>query len=43
MKYTLYDFKDIIQRLPQKDRYSKEELLIPELLIERMDTIEIYY
>lgn len=43
MKYTLYDFKDIIQRLPQKDRYSKEELLIPELLIERLDTIEIYY
>lgn len=43
MKYTLYDFKDIIQRLPQKDRYSKEELLIPGLLIERMDSIEIYY
>lgn len=43
MKYTLYDFKDSIQSLPQKDRYSKEELLIPELLIERMDTIEIYY
>lgn len=43
MKYTLYDFKEIIQRLPLQDRYSKEELLIPELLIEKKDTIEIYY
>lgn len=43
MKYTLYDFKEIIQSLPLQDRYSKEELLIPELLIEKKDTIEIYY
>lgn len=43
MKYTLYDFKGIIQSLPLQDRYSKEELLIPELLIEKKDTIEIYY
>lgn len=43
MKYTLYDFKEIIQSLPLQERYSKEELLIPELLIEKKDTIEIYY
>lgn len=43
MKYTLYDFKEIILSLPLQDRYSKEELLIPELLIEKKDTIEIYY
>ena len=28
MKKTLYDYKDIIKKLPIKDRYTKEELLI---------------
>lgn len=43
MKKTLYDYKDVIKRLPLKSKYTKEELLIKELLIEKQDNIEIYY
>lgn len=43
MKRTLYDYKDRILKLPDKDKYTKEDLLIPELLIEEEGNIEIYY
>jgi hypothetical protein len=43
MKYTLYNYKEAIKSLPLKDKYYKGELLIPELLVEKKDTIEIYY
>ena len=43
MRKTLYDFKDIIKKLPLKDRYTKEELLIGDFLIDKSGNIEIYY
>ena len=43
MKKTLYDYKDIIKKLPIKDKYTKEELLIEDFLIEKENNIEIYY
>ncbi|MVX66177.1 hypothetical protein GKZ28_21090 [Clostridium chromiireducens] len=43
MKRTLYDYKDKIMKLPFKDKYSKEEILISDLLIEKDGDIEIYY
>jgi len=43
MKRTLYDYKDKIMKLPLKDKYSKEEILISDFLIEKDDDIEIYY
>lgn len=43
MKKTLYDYKDKILKLPAKDKYTKEDLLIPELLVEEEGNIEIYY
>lgn len=42
-KNTLYEYQKQILDLPMKERYSKEELLIPELLIEKENEIEIYY
>ena len=42
MKKTLYDYKDIIKKLPIKDKYTKEELLIEDFLIEKENNIEIY-
>lgn len=43
MKKTLYDYIDIIKRLPLKDKYTREELLIDDFLIDKKDNIEIYY
>lgn len=34
MKKTLYDYKDIIRSVPLKDKYTKQELLIKDFLIE---------
>jgi hypothetical protein len=43
MKKTLYNYKDKIKVLPIKDKYSKEELLTKNFLIEKEKDIEIYY
>ncbi|EQK44140.1 putative yoxB [[Clostridium] bifermentans ATCC 638] len=43
MKKTLYEYKEVIKRLPIKDKYGKDELLIDDFLIEREGNIEIYY
>lgn len=43
MKKTLYDYAEIIKRLPLKDKYTKEELLTEDLLIDKENNIEIYY
>ena len=43
MKKTLYDYKDKIDKLPIKDKYTKEELLIDDFLIDKENNIEIYY
>lgn len=43
MKKTLYEFQNEIRKLPQKEKYTKDELLIPELLIEKEGDLEIYY
>jgi hypothetical protein len=43
MKKTLYDYKDKIKELPIKDKYSKEEILTSNFLIEKENDIEIYY
>lgn len=43
MKKTLFDYKDKILKLPVKDKYSKEELLIGDFLLEKEGNIEIYY
>ena len=43
MKKTLYDYKDKIKRLPIKDKYNKDEILINDFLIEKEEHIEIYY
>lgn len=43
MKKTLYDYKDKILNLPLKNKYSKEDLLIEDFLIDKEDKLEIYY
>jgi len=43
MKKTLYDYKEQILELPKKDRYTKEELLIPDFLMEKEGSLEVYY
>lgn len=43
MKKTLYDYKDEIKKLPIKDKYTKEELLVDNFLIDKENNIEIYY
>lgn len=43
MKYNLSQFVDPIKALPIKKKYTKEELLIPNFLIEQEGSIEIYY
>lgn len=40
---TLYDYYDVIASLPLQSTYKKEQLLIPELLVEKQESIEIYY
>lgn len=43
MKKTLYDYKDKIKKLPVKDKYNKNELLINDFLIDKKEDFEIYY
>ena len=43
IKKTLYDFKNEILKLPIKQKYTKDELLVPELLIDKEGDLEIYY
>ena len=43
MKKTLKDYEKIIRKLPIKDKYTKEELLTTDFLIDKEDNIEIYY
>lgn len=43
MKKTLDDYKDIIKNLPVKNKYTKEEILIDEFLIDKENNIELYY
>ncbi len=43
MKKTLYDYKEVIKKLPIKDKYTKEELLTEDFLIDKENNIEIYY
>ncbi|MBQ4164159.1 MAG: hypothetical protein IJD87_03660, partial [Turicibacter sp.] len=43
MKQHLENYIDIIKKLPIKKKYTKDELLIPELLVEKEGEIEIYY
>ncbi len=43
MKKTLYDYKDKILNLPLKDKYNKEELLINNFLVDKDESIEVYY
>lgn len=43
MKKTLYDYKESIKSLPLKDKYTKDELLVDDFLVDKKDNIEIYY
>lgn len=43
MKKTLYDYKEEIKKLPLKNKYTKEDLLIDKFLIDKENKIEIYY
>lgn len=43
MKKTLKDYREAIEKLPLKDKYTKKELLTDDLLIEKEDNIAIYY
>ena len=43
MKKTLKDYKEAIKKLPIKDKYTKEELLTEDFLIDKDNNIEIYY
>ncbi|MFL0168672.1 hypothetical protein [Candidatus Clostridium helianthi] len=43
MKKTLYDYKDKIKKLPVKEKYNKNELLINDFLIDKKEDLEIYY
>ena len=43
MKKTLYDYKGAIMKLPLKNKYTKEELLIKDFLVDSERNIEIYY
>ena len=43
MKKTLYDYKEAIMKLPLKNKYTKEEFLIKDFLVDSEKNIEIYY
>ena len=43
MKKTLVDYKEFIKKLPLKDKYTKDELLIENFLVDKENNIEIYY
>jgi len=39
----LKDYVEVIRQLPAKNKYTKEELLIPDLLVEESGQIALYY
>lgn len=43
MKQHLEAYIEVIKQLPIKKKYTKDELLIPELLVQKEGDIEIYY
>ena len=43
MKQHLENYIDTIKKFPIKKKYTKDELLIPKLLVEKEGDIEIYY
>ena len=43
MKKTIYDYIDVIKKLPIKDKYEKNELMTTDFLIEEYKNIKIYY
>lgn len=43
MKKNLYEYKEKIMKLQLKDKYTKEELLIQDFLVDSENSIEIYY
>lgn len=43
MKKTLYDFKAQIMTLPLKDKFTKDELLISDFILEKENNLEVYY
>ena len=43
MKQHLENYIDTIKKFPIKKKYTKDELLIPKLLVEKKGDIEIYY
>lgn len=43
MKKNLYEYVESIKRLPIRDKYTKEEILTKDFLIEKEKDIEIYY
>ena len=43
MKYTLNKYINKIKSLPIKDKYTKEEILTQDFLIDKDNTLEIYY
>ncbi|MFR6018951.1 MAG: hypothetical protein ACLUG9_15500 [Paraclostridium sordellii] len=43
MKKTLYDYQDAIMKLPIKDKYTKDEILTKNFLIEKQGNMEIFY
>lgn len=43
MKKYLTDYYEVIASLPLQTSYKKEQILIPELLVDKQESIEIYY
>lgn len=43
MKKTLYYYKEDIKKLPLKNKYTRDELLIDKFLLDKENNIEIYY
>lgn len=43
MKKTIYDYIDVIKKLPIKDKYEKNELITTDFFIEEDKNIKIYY
>ncbi len=43
MKKYLEEYIEVINKLPIKNKYTKEDLLIKDLLIDKENNIEIYY
>lgn len=43
MKKTLYDYQAAIRKLPMKDKYTKDELLTIDFIVEKEGNVAIYY